>query len=68
MKRIFLFLVTNLAIIVVLSISLRLLGFEGILDQQGVNLDINGLLLFASLFGFGGYLIFLPFQNGVLSV
>ena len=63
MKRIFLFLVTNLAIIVVLSISLRLLGFEGILDQQGVNLDINGLLLFASLFGFGGSLISLAISK-----
>ncbi len=57
MKRIFLFLVTNLAIIVVLSITLRLLGFERILDQQGVDLDINSLLLFAAVFGFGGSLM-----------
>jgi len=54
MKRIFLFLVTNLAIILVLSITLRLLGFEGILDQQGVDLDINSLAMFAAVFGFGG--------------
>jgi heat shock protein HtpX len=54
MKRIFLFLVTNLAIVLVLSITLRLLGFESILDQQGVNLDINSLALFAAVFGFGG--------------
>ncbi|MDH5258699.1 MAG: protease HtpX [Gammaproteobacteria bacterium] len=57
MKRIFLFLVTNMAIIVVLSISLRLLGFEGIMDQQGINLDLNALLVFAAVFGFGGSLI-----------
>ncbi len=57
MKRIFLFLATNLAIIVVLSISLRLLGFERILDEQGVGLDLNSLLVFAAVFGFGGSLI-----------
>ncbi len=45
MKRIILFLATNLAIIVVL---------ERILDEQGTGLDINSLLLFASVFGFGG--------------
>lgn len=54
MKRILLFLATNLAIIVVLSITLRLLGFERILDEQGTGLNINSLLLFASVFGFGG--------------
>ena len=54
MKRIFLFLATNLAIIVVLSITLRLLGFERILDEQGTGLDINSLLIFAAVFGFGG--------------
>ncbi|GJL75090.1 MAG TPA: protease HtpX [Nitrosomonas sp.] len=54
MKRIFLFLATNMAIIVVLSITLRLLGFERILDEQGSGLDINSLLLFAAVFGFGG--------------
>ncbi len=56
MKRIFLFLLTNLAIVVVLSISLRLLGFESILDQQGIGLDINSLALFSAVFGFGGAL------------
>ena len=54
MKRIALFLATNLAIIVVLSITLRLLGVERILDEQGVNLDLNSLLVFSAVFGFGG--------------
>ena len=54
MKRVLLFLATNLAIIVVLSISLRLLGVERILDEQGVGLDLNSLLIFAAVFGFGG--------------
>ncbi len=63
MKRIFLFLVTNLAVIAVLSITLRLLGFEGILDQQGVDLNLNSLLLFAAVFGFGGSLISLAISK-----
>jgi heat shock protein HtpX len=57
MKRIFLFLVTNIAILVVLSITLSLLGFRGYLDAQGIDLDMNSLLLFAAVFGFGGSLI-----------
>lgn len=57
MKRIFLFLATNIAIIMVLSISLRLLGVESILDEQGVDLDLNALLIFAAVFGFGGSFI-----------
>lgn len=63
MKRIALFLATNLAIIVVLSITLRLLGFERILDEQGVNLDLNSLLLFAAVFGFGGSFISLAMSK-----
>lgn len=63
MKRVALFLATNLAIIVVLSITLRLLGFERILDEQGVNLDINSLLLFAAVFGFGGSFISLAMSK-----
>ncbi|MBX3616118.1 protease HtpX [Nitrosomonas sp.] len=54
MKRILLFLATNLAIVVVLSITLRLFGFERILDEQGTGLNINSLLIFAAVFGFGG--------------
>ncbi|AUN96054.1 protease HtpX [Pseudazoarcus pumilus] len=63
MKRIALFLATNLAIIVVLSITLRLLGFERILDEQGVNLDLNSLLMFAAVFGFGGSFISLAISK-----
>ena len=63
MKRVFLFLATNLAIILVLSVTLRLLGFERILDEQGVGLDINSLLLFAAVFGFGGSFISLAISR-----
>jgi heat shock protein HtpX len=63
MKRILLFLATNLAIIVVLSITLRLLGVERILDEQGTGLNINSLLIFASVFGFGGSLMSLAMSK-----
>ncbi|WP_455223365.1 protease HtpX [Kaarinaea lacus] len=63
MKRVVLFLATNIAIVLVLGISLRLLGFEGILDQQGINLDINSLLIFAAVFGFGGSFISLAISK-----
>ena len=35
MKRIFLFVMTNIAVMLVLSITLRLLGVDRILDQSG---------------------------------
>jgi len=54
MKRVLLFLATNLAILVVLSITLRLLGVERILDERGVDLDLRALLVFAAIFGMGG--------------
>jgi heat shock protein HtpX len=63
MKRVALFLATNLAVIVVLSITLRLLGVESILDERGVDLDLNALLIFASLFGFGGAFISLAISK-----
>ncbi|KPJ95698.1 MAG: heat-shock protein HtpX [Gammaproteobacteria bacterium SG8_15] len=63
MKRVVLFLATNIAIVLVLGISLRLLGFEGILDQQGIDLDINSLLVFAAVFGFGGSFISLAISK-----
>jgi heat shock protein HtpX len=63
MKRIALFLATNLAIIVVLSITLRLLGVESILDQQGVDLNMNALLVFALVFGMGGSFISLAISK-----
>jgi heat shock protein HtpX len=57
MKRIFLFLVTNIAILLVLSVTLRLLGVDRILDQQGTGLDYQSLLVFAAVIGFGGSFI-----------
>ena len=53
MKRVMLFIATNLAIVIVLSITLRLLGVERFLDAQGVGLDLKALLVFATVFGMG---------------
>lgn len=63
MKRIFLFLMTNIAIIVLLSITLRLLGVEGILKENGSDLDLNALLIFSAVFGFGGAFISLAISK-----
>ncbi|SDZ96943.1 protease HtpX [Microbulbifer marinus] len=57
MLRIGLFLLTNFAVLVLVGIVFNLLGFQGILDANGVNLNLGGLLTLCALFGFGGALI-----------
>lgn len=57
MKRIGLFLLTNLAIIVIASIVLSLLGVGSILDESGTNLDMRSLLIFCFVFGMMGSFI-----------
>lgn len=54
MKRVFLFLATNIAVLVVAGVVLQLLGIESILDEQGVGLDYRSLLIFSAVFGVGG--------------
>jgi heat shock protein HtpX len=56
-----LFVITNLAIVFVLSIVLNLLGVGPMLDQQGLNL--TSLVVFAAVFGFGGSLISLAISK-----
>ncbi len=55
MKRIALFLLTNLAVIITLSVVSSLLGFNRYITAQGI--DFGALLGFALVFGFGGALI-----------
>ncbi|MGA8051393.1 MAG: protease HtpX [Burkholderiales bacterium] len=55
MKRIVLFLATNLAVMVVLSVIVSLLGVDRFLTQQGI--DYRSLLVFAAVIGFGGAFI-----------
>ncbi len=62
-KRVVLFLATNLAILLVLSLSLRLLGVDRLLEESGVGLDMNALLVFAAVIGFGGSFISLALSK-----
>ena len=57
MKRIMLFLLTNIAIMVVLSITLRLLGVDSILAENGSDLNIQALVILSGVIGFGGSFI-----------
>lgn len=55
--RILLFLATNAAILAVIAILFNVFGFKGVLDQQGVNIDLNALLLFSGVIGMSGSFI-----------
>ena len=55
--RIALFLLTNLAIIIVASVSLSLLGFNGYMAANGIDLNLNALLLFCFVFGMAGSVV-----------
>ncbi|MCU7944774.1 MAG: protease HtpX [Candidatus Thiodiazotropha sp. (ex Cardiolucina cf. quadrata)] len=57
MMRIALFLGTNLAILMLISITFRLLGIEGLLLENGVDLNLNALLVYSAVIGFSGSLI-----------
>jgi heat shock protein HtpX len=63
MKRIVLFVATNIAILLVLSVVLRLLGVEDILAEQGTELDLQALLVFSAVIGFGGSFISLAISK-----
>jgi heat shock protein HtpX len=55
--RILLFLATNIAVLVLVSIVFRLLGLDSVLAQNGVNLNLGSLLVMCAVMGFGGSLI-----------
>ena len=61
MKRIALFLATNMAIVLVLSVTMRLLGVEPYLNANGLNL--GSLLITAAVMGFGGSFISLAISK-----
>jgi heat shock protein HtpX len=65
LTRIGLFVLTNLAVLLVLAIVLRLLGVERILDEQGIGLDYRALLVFSAVIGFGGALISLAISKWI---
>ena len=61
MKRVFLFLITNLAILFVLAVALRVLGLDWLLFQYGI--DFWPLLAFSFIFGMGGAFISLAISK-----
>lgn len=63
MKRIALFLLTNLAVLVVLSIVLSLLGIDSLLAENGVDLDLQALLVFSAVIGMTGSFISLAMSK-----
>jgi heat shock protein HtpX len=63
MKRVFLFVLTNIAVLLVLSITLRLLGVESLLQRNDVDLDYESLLVIALVFGMGGSFVSLAISK-----
>ncbi len=61
MKRIVLFVLTNLAVLLVLGFVVQVLGLEPALAESGINL--TGLLIFAAIFGMGGAFISLAMSK-----
>lgn len=56
MKRIFLFILTNLAVLFVINITLRLLGVDRVLDESG-SIKFDSLLILSAVIGFSGSII-----------
>jgi heat shock protein HtpX len=55
MKRVVLFVLTNLAVVVLLGIVLRVFGLDRFVNEAGIN--VGSLLVFCTVFGFGGAFI-----------
>jgi heat shock protein HtpX len=55
MKRIVLFVLTNLAVMIVISVMVRVFGLDQALDAHGLNL--GALLVFSAVVGFTGAII-----------
>ncbi len=54
MMRIMLFLATNIAVMVLISIVLKLVGFQGFMTAHGTALDLQQLLVYSAVIGFVG--------------
>ena len=63
MTRLALFLATNIAIIALISITFQVLGIEGILAQNGVDLNLYGLFVMSAVIGFAGSFISLAMSK-----
>jgi heat shock protein HtpX len=65
MKRIALFVATNLAVLAVIYVVLNVLGVEQVLTQNGTELDLRALLIFSAVVGFSGSLISLAMSKWI---
>ena len=65
MKRIFLFLVTNIAIMLVITIIINIFGLGQVLDAQGVDLDLTSLLMLSAVVGGTGSFISLAMSKSM---
>ncbi len=63
MMRIGLFLATNAAILVLISVVFQVIGFEGIMAENGVDLNLQALLVLSAVIGFGGSFISLAMSK-----
>ena len=65
MKRILLFVATNVAVLMVISLVFKLFGFEGLLQANNVNLNLQAVLVYAAVIGFAGSAISLFMSKGM---
>ena len=65
MKRIFLFLATNIAIMLVITIMIHIFGLGQILDEQGVDVDLTSLLMLSAVVGMTGSIISLALSKSM---
>lgn len=65
MKRILLFVATNFAVLAVISVVFQLLGFQGLLAENNVDLNLTAVLVYAALIGFAGSAISLFMSKGM---
>jgi len=65
MKRIFLFLATNIAIMLVITIMIHIFGLGQILDEQGVDVDLTSLLMLSAVVGMTGSIISLVLSKSM---
>ena len=65
MKRIALFLLTNFAVILVISLIFSIFGIGNVLDEQRIDLDLPALLAYSAVIGFTGSLISLAMSKSM---
>ena len=65
MSRIFLFLATNMAVMVLIGVVFQLLGIQGMLAQNGVDLNLQAVMVMSLLVGFSGSIISLMMSKSM---